>query len=142
MQETQIWFLVGKIPQRRKWPPVLVFFLTGKLMDRGVGWTTVHEVTNSWILLRTRAHTKNYRKKSKPIWERVKGEDSTWAHLIKLLPKSQVALKVGICPFEQKTDTSILHLILNQSFVKEKMYILRAYNYCIRSIVMLFASNL
>ena len=35
---------VRKIPWRRKWKPVPVF-LTGKSMDRGAWWATVHEVT-------------------------------------------------------------------------------------------------
>ena len=38
---------VGKIPWRKKWQPILVFF-PGKFMDRGVWWATVHRVAKSW----------------------------------------------------------------------------------------------
>ena len=39
---------VRKISWRRKWQPTPVF-LPGNSHDRGAWWTTVHEVTKSWI---------------------------------------------------------------------------------------------
>ena len=58
MQETQkIWVLslVGKIPWRREWQPMLVFWLVN-LMDREAWWATVHGVTKSQTWWRDGAH--------------------------------------------------------------------------------------
>ena len=59
MWETQVRFLVRKIPWRREWQPIPVF-LPGEFhgqrslvdsMDRGAWWTAVHGVAKSWTQL-------------------------------------------------------------------------------------------
>ena len=46
MQETQVQFLVGKIPWKRKWQPTLVFLPREFLR---VWQATVHGVTKNWM---------------------------------------------------------------------------------------------